>query len=118
MARVKRGVTASKRRRNLLKQAKGYKWRRKSNYKAAKEAVIKAGKYAYRDRRNKKRTFRRLWILRLNNALKDQGYKYSEFIKQMKAQKIELDRKVLSQLAVEDNQVFNQLAKEIMAKAK
>lgn len=99
-------MIASKRRKNLLKDAKGYKWRRKSNYRAAKEAVIKAGKYAYRDRRAKKRTFRRLWILRLNNALREHGLKYSSFIKTLKEKKIELDRKVLSQMAIENPGIF------------
>jgi len=102
MSRIKRGTTASKRRKKVIKMAKGYKWRRKSNYRAAKEAVIKAGKYAYRDRKVKKRTFRRLWILRLNNAVRQYGVKYSQFIKLLKDKKIILDRKVLSQLAVEN----------------
>ena len=106
MPRVKRGVAASKRRNNLLKQAKGFKWRRKSNYAAAKEALIKAGKYAYRDRRAKKRTFRALWILRLNNALRLNGLKYSTFMKTLKDAKIELDRKVLSSLAVNEPETF------------
>lgn len=110
--RIKRGTTASKRRKNVLKAAKGYKWRRKSNYRAAKEAVIKAGKYSYRDRKIKKRTFRSLWILRLNNALRLDGLKYSTFIKSLKDQKIELDRKILSQLAMEEPALFkNFLAK-------
>lgn len=115
MSRIKRGVVASKRRKTILKLAKGYKWRRKSNFRAAKEAVIKAGKYAYRDRRTKKRTFRRLWILRLNNGLRELGYRYSDFIKMMRKQKIELDRKVLSQLAVENNTIFVKVAEKIMA---
>lgn len=115
MSRIKRGVVASKRRKTILKLAKGYKWRRKSNFRAAKEAVIKAGKYAYRDRRAKKRTFRRLWILRLNNGLRELGYRYSDFIKMMRKQKIELDRKVLSQLAVENNTIFVKVAEKIMA---
>lgn len=106
MARVKRGVTASKRRKKILKAAKGYKWRRKSNYRAAKEAVIKAGKYAYRDRRTKKRSFRRLWILRLNNALHQHGTKYSVFIKKLKDNKNDLDRKVMSQMAIENPKIF------------
>ena len=113
MPRVKRGMMASKRRKNVLKQAKGYKWRRKSTYRAAKQAVIKAGKYAYRDRRAKKRTFRRLWILRLNNALRQYGIKYSAFIKTMKDKKVELDRKVLSQMAVENPDVFGKLVEKL-----
>ncbi|HHX58934.1 MAG TPA: 50S ribosomal protein L20 [Candidatus Moranbacteria bacterium] len=118
MSRVKRGAAASKRRKTILKLAKGYKWRRKSNFRAAKEAVIKAGKYAYRDRRTKKRTFRRLWILRLNNGLKELGYRYSDFIKALRDQKIDLDRKVLSQLAVENNAVFVKLVEKVMGDVK
>jgi len=113
MSRVKRGTIASKRRKKIIKMAKGYKWRRKSNYRAAKEAVIKAGKYAYRDRRTKKRMMRRLWILRLNNALRQYGLKYSAFIKTLKEKKIILDRKVLSQLAMENANVFKRLLKTI-----
>jgi len=113
MPRVKRGVIASKRRKKVLKATKGYKWRRKSNYRAAKEALIKAGKYAYRDRRNKKRVMRRLWILRLNNALREHGLKYSTFIKTLKDQKIELDRKVLSQMAVENPDIFQKFVESV-----
>ena len=113
MPRVKRGVTASKRRNKVLKAAKGFNWRRKSTYVAAKQAVMKAGKYAYRDRRNKKRTFRRLWILRLNNALRELGLKYSTFIKTMLDKKIELDRKVLSQMAVEDPAIFKKFVEKM-----
>ncbi len=106
MPRVKRGVTASKRRKKIIKAAKGYKWRRKSHYRAAKEAVIKAGKYAYRDRKAKKRVMRRLWVTRLNIAVREHGLKYSDFIKNLKDKKISLDRKILSQLAVEKPKVF------------
>jgi large subunit ribosomal protein L20 len=113
MTRVKRGVTASKRRKNVLKLTKGFRWRRKSNYKAAKEAVLKAGKYAYRDRKAKKRTMRSLWILRLNNAVRLFDLSYSKFIKTLKDKKIELDRKVLSQMAMEDPKVFKKLMEEV-----
>ena len=113
MTRVKRGVAASKRRKNILKDAKGYRWRRKSNYAAAKQAVIKAGSYAYRDRRTKKRTARALWITRLNIALRELGMKYSQFIKIMADKKIDLDRKVLSQMAVENPEVFQKLVGSI-----
>lgn len=106
MTRVKRGVAASKRRKNLLEDAKGYRWKRKSHYAAAKQAVIKAGAYALRDRRVKKRTFRALWIIRLNIALRELGLKYSPFIKLMADKKIETDRKVLSEMAMENPQVF------------
>lgn len=113
MARVKRGTIASKRRKKVIKAAKGYKWRRKSNYRAAKEAVIKAGKYAYRDRKAKKRSFRRLWILRINNALREHGEKYSTFMKKMKDKKAILDRKVMSQMAVEHPEVFKNFVEKI-----
>jgi len=113
MARVKRGVTASKRRKNLLKQAKGYKWRRSTHYRAAKEAVMKAGKYAYRDRRTKKRVMRRLWILRLNNAVREHDTTYSAFIKTLSDKKVELDRKVLSQMAVENPAVFTKMMESV-----
>ncbi len=106
MTRVKRGVSASKRRKNLLEDAKGYRWKRKSHYAAAKQAVIKAGSYAYRDRRVKKRTMRALWITRLNIALREVGQKYSSFIKILTDKKIEVDRKVLSQMAMENPEVF------------
>ncbi len=113
MTRVKRGVSASKRRKKVLKLAKGYRWRRKSHYTAAKEALIKAGKYAYRDRRNKKRSFRSLWILRLNNAVREKGLTYSQFIKKMKEKQIALDRKILSRLAVENKKIFEKIIQEV-----
>lgn len=113
MTRVKRGVTASKRRKKTLKLTKGFKWRRKSHYRAAKEALLKAGKYAYRDRRTKKRAMRKLWITRLNNALRLNGLKYSLFIKTLKDKKIDLDRKVLSQMAVENPKVFKKFIEAI-----
>ena len=106
MTRVKRGVSASKRRKNLLEDAKGFMWKRKSHYRAAKQAVIKAGSYAYRDRRTKKRTMRALWITRLNIAVRELGLKYSQLVQIMKTKKIAADRKVLSQMAVEDSKVF------------
>lgn len=106
MTRVKRGVAASKRRKNLLQDAKGYMWNRKNLYREAKQAVIKAGKYALRDRRVKKRTFRALWITRLNIAVRNFGLTYSQLIKKMNDKKIGIDRKVLSQMAVENPKVF------------
>lgn len=106
MSRIKRGVAAHKRRKNLLADAKGFRWRRKSHYRAAKEALLKAGKYAYRDRRAKKRTFRALWITRLNNALRLYGLKYSHFIALQKEKNITLDRKVLSQMAMQHPNTF------------
>lgn len=113
MTRVKRGVAASKRRKNVLALTKGFMWHRKSHYASAKEAMIKAGKYAHRDRRAKKRTFRALWITRLNNALRLIGMKYSSFIALEKAKNIEIDRKVLSQLAMENPETFNLFAQKV-----
>lgn len=113
MSKVKRGVTASKRRKKVLKAAKGFKWRRKSTFRAAKEALLKAGKYAYRDRRTKKRTFRALWILRLNNAVRLHNLKYSQLIKILSDKKIELDRKVLSELAVSEPKIFEKFIEEL-----
>jgi large subunit ribosomal protein L20 len=113
MTRVKRGVAASKRRKNLLEDAKGYRWKRKSHYRTAKQAVIKAGSYALRDRRAKKRTNRGLWIIRLNAAVRELGFKYSQFIRILIDKKIELDRKVLSQMAVENPEVFKKFVESI-----
>ena len=113
MSRVKRGVSANKRRKNVIADAKGFRWRRKTNFRAAKEALLKAGKYAYRDRRNKKRTFRALWITRLNNALRLCGITYSKFISIEKEKNITLDRKVLSQLAIEHPTVFKTFVEQV-----
>ena len=93
--------------------AKGFKWRRKTNFRAAKEAILKAGKYAYRDRRAKKRTNRSLWIVRLNNALKENGMRYNLFIKLLKDKKIELDRKVLSELAIQNPEAFKKFIETV-----
>ena len=113
MTRVKRGVAASKKRKNLLEDAKGFNWRRKSHFRAAKEALIKAGSYAFRDRRTKKRVMRKLWITRLNIALRELGLKYSQFIKIMATKKIELDRKVLSQLAITEPKIFAKFVEKV-----
>ena len=113
MARVKRGVAANKRRKNLLKLAKGFRWRRSTHYITAKQAIMKAGKYKYRDRRTKKRTMRNLWVIRLNNALRLHETKYSTFINLMKTKNIILDRKVLSQLAMENPEVFTQFVQAV-----
>ncbi len=113
MSRVKRGTTASKRRKKVLKQAKGFMWRRKSTYRAAKEALLKAGKYAYRDRRVKKRTFRQLWIIRLNAALRAHGEKYSAFIAKMANKKITIDRKVLSEMAANHPKLFGMFVEKV-----
>jgi len=113
MTRVKRGVSASKRRKNLLEDAKGYRWNRKNLYREAKQAVIKAGVYAYRDRRAKKRDFRSLWITRLNIAVREFGINYSNFISNLKDKKIEVNRKVLSQMAVENPEVFAKFIEKV-----
>lgn len=113
MTRVKRGTAASKRRKNVLSMAKGYRWGRSRQYAAAKQAVMKAGSYAYRDRRNKKRTFRSLWIIRLGNALRAFDTSYSKFIGLLKEKNVELDRKVLSQLAVRDAEAFKALVEKV-----
>jgi large subunit ribosomal protein L20 len=109
MPRVKRGVTARARHKKVFKQAKGFRGRRKNVYRVAKQAVMKAGQYAYRDRRNKKRTFRALWIARINAAVRALGMSYSTFMAGLKRAQIEIDRKVLADLAVRDPGTFAQL---------
>lgn len=106
MPRVKRGVTARARHKKILALAKGYRGRRKNVYRVAKQAVMKAGQYAYRDRRNKKRDFRRLWIARINAATRELGLTYSQFINGMNKAGITLDRKVLADIAVHDKAAF------------
>ena len=113
MTRIKRGVAAHKHRKNLIADAKGFRWRRKTNFRAAKEALLKAGMYAHRDRRAKKRTFRALWITRLNNALRLYGMKYSQFIALEAEKGIILDRKVLSQMAVEHPTLFKAFIEKV-----
>ena len=113
MTRVKRGKIAHKRRKRLLKQAKGFRWGRKTKYRLAKDALYHAWEYAYRDRRTKKRVMRRLWITRLNIAVRELGMKYSQLVKVMKDKKIEVDRKVLSQMAVENPKVFAKFIEKI-----
>ena len=106
MPRVKRGVTARARHKKILALAKGFRGRRKNVYRIAKQAVMKAGQYAYRDRRNKKRDFRRLWIARINAAARECGITYSQFINGMNKAGITLDRKVLADIAVHDKAAF------------
>jgi large subunit ribosomal protein L20 len=109
MPRVKRGVTARARHKKVLSQAKGYRGRRNNVYRIAKEAVMKAGQYAYRDRRQRKRQFRTLWIARINAAVREQGMSYSVFMNGLKRAAIDIDRKVLADLAVFDKAAFLQL---------
>lgn len=111
MPRVKRGVTARARHKKVLKQAKGYYGARSRIYRVAKQAVIKAGQYAYRDRRQRKRQFRALWIVRINAAAREFGLSYSRFINGLKKASVEIDRKVLADLAVRDKEAFAALAK-------
>ncbi len=106
MPRVKRGVTARARHKKILTLAKGYRGRRKNVYRIAKQAVMKAGQYAYRDRRQKKRQFRQLWIARINAAARENGLPYSKFMNGLKKALIEIDRKVLADLAVFDKPAF------------
>ena len=115
MPRVKRGVTARARHKKVLALAKGYRGRRKNVYRIAKQAVMKAGQYAYRDRRQRKRQFRALWIARINAAARELGLKYSTFMNGLKKAQIEVDRKVLAVLAVFDMPAFAALA--VQAKA-
>jgi len=116
MARVKRGVTARKRHKKILKLAKGYYNARRKVYRVAKQAVIKAGQYAYRDRKQRKRQFRALWIARINAAARNNGLSYSRFINGLKKANVSLDRKVLADMAVHDKAGFTAVA-EVAAKA-
>jgi large subunit ribosomal protein L20 len=110
MARVKRSLNAKKKRRATLERTKGYRGQANSSYKRAKEALLKADSYAYRDRRNKKREFRRLWIQRINAAARQEGMTYGTFMHGLKLAGIELDRKVLADIAVRDPETFRRFA--------
>jgi large subunit ribosomal protein L20 len=113
MVRVKRGKIARKRRKHLLKYAKGFRWGRKSKYRAAKEALYHAWQYAYRDRRAKKREFRKLWQIKINAAVRNLGLTYSKFMNLLKKNKIELDRKVLAELAQNHPEIFERIVKRM-----
>ncbi len=115
MPRVKRGVTARARHKKVLNAAKGFRGRRSTVFRIAKEAVMKAGQYAYRDRRAKKRVFRALWIARINAAVRDGGMTYSRFMNGLKRAKIEVDRKVLADLAVMDKPAFARFMEQAKA---
>jgi large subunit ribosomal protein L20 len=112
MPRVKRSVNAQKKRRKVLAEAKGYWGLKSTNYKYAKEQVEHSLTYAYRDRKNKKRTFRRLWIVRINAGARANGLSYNQFISGLKAAEVELDRKVLADLAIRDPAAFTRLAEQ------
>ena len=113
MARVKRGVTQHARHKKVLEQAKGFYGRRKNTIRTAKAAVDKAGQYAYRDRRNKKRSFRALWIQRINAAARAEGFTYSQFIHGLSLAGIDMDRKVLSAIAAEEPTAFAAIAGQV-----
>ena len=115
MARVKRGVIAHAKHKKVLAKAKGYYGRRKNVFRVAKQAVIKAGQYAYRDRRQRKRQFRALWIARINAGARTCGLSYSRLINGLKKASIEIDRKVLADLAVFDKQAFAAVAEKAKA---
>ncbi len=115
MARVKRGVTAGKRHKKVLKKAKGYYNARRKVYRVAKQAVIKAGQYAYRGRRLKKRDFRSLWIQRINAAARLHGLSYSRMIDGLKKAEIEIDRKMLADIAMHDEAAFGVIATKVKA---
>src|SRR5215218_8644024 len=115
MPRVKRGTMTRKRHNRVLKDAEGYYGARRRQFKQAKEAVMRAGQYAYRDRRNKKREFRALWITRINAAARDSGVTYSQFMAGLKKAGIEVDRKVLADLAVMDKPAFAKIAEQAKA---
>ena len=113
MVRIKRGVAAHKRRKNVLKHTKGFRWGRKSKYRLAKQALMHAWTYSYRDRKVRKRTFRQLWQIHIGSASKSQGISYSKFIKALKDNKIELDRKILADLAENNPEIFQKIIKQV-----
>ena len=115
MSRIKRGTTTRQKHKRILEQAKGYRGRRKNVYRIAKEAVMRAGQYAYRDRRNKKREFRALWITRINAGAREAGVSYSQFIAGLKKAGIDMDRKVLADLAVFDKAAFGRIVEQAKA---
>lgn len=115
MPRVKRGVTARKAHKKVLKAAKGFRGRRNNVFRIANEAVMRAGQYAYRDRRTKKREFRALWIARINAAAREHGMSYSVFMNGLKKAAIEVDRKVLADIAVADKVAFQQFVAQAKA---
>lgn len=116
MTRIKRGVTASKRRKNVLKRAKGFDNRRSTNFRQAKEALLKAESYAYRDRRNKKRDQRALWLVRLGAALRDNNTTWSKFAKNLKDGNIVINRKMLSEIAIKAPETFDKMVNDLSKK--
>lgn len=114
MTRIKRGVAAHKRRKNLLKRAKGFDNRRSTNFALAREALLHADKYSYRDRRNKKRDFRALWLIRANAALRENGINWSKFAGILKNQNVAINRKMLAELAVQYPKDFDKMVKTLI----
>jgi large subunit ribosomal protein L20 len=115
MVRIKRGKIAHKRRKRLFKKVKGFKWKRKSKYRLAKDALTHALSHAYRHRKEKKRNFRKLWQNQISAALKPYGLSYSKFIYQLKQKNVELDRKILASLAQNEPQVFEKIVKLVQS---
>lgn len=113
MVRVKRGIIAHKRRKHLLKYTKGFRWGRKSKYRLAKEAIYHAWTHAYRGRKEKKRNFRQLWQTQINASCREQGLSYSKFIHALKIKKIELNRKILAELAQKKPEIFEKIIQEV-----
>jgi len=116
MVRIKRGKSAHKRRKKVLKYTKGFLWSRKTKYRLAKEAMMHAWTHAYRDRKKKKRNFRQLWQIKINAICRQNGITYSKFIYALKNKKIELDRKVLSQLAQKNPEIFKKILEKLKSK--
>lgn len=115
MVRVKRGVAAHKRRKNIIKQAKGFRWSRSTKFLAAKQALMKAWSYAYRDRKNLKRERRALWQTRISSVCKENGTSYSKFIGALKKLNIEIDRKILAELANDNPAIFSKILEKAKA---
>lgn len=113
MTRVKRGIISLKRRRNILKQVKGYRFGRKSKERLAKEAILHAGTHAFHDRRKKKRVFRKLWQIKINAASRAHGISYSKFIDKLKKANINLDRKILAELAENKPEIFSKIVEKV-----
>jgi large subunit ribosomal protein L20 len=113
MTRIKRGVAANKRRKNVLKRAKGFENRRSTNFVYARQALLKADTYSYRDRRNKKRDFRALWLIRIGAALRENGTTWNKFANKLKTNSISINRKMLSEMAVQYPEIFDKMAKSL-----
>jgi len=114
MTRIKRGVAASKRRKNVIKRAKGFDNRRSTNFAQARQALLKADAYSYRDRKNRKRDFRALWLQRVNAALRENGTTWSKFANILKKENVLVNRKMLSELAIQEPEMFDRLVKDLV----